>query len=189
MNIVEKGFNEMEDNRVRKIVMAGLMGGIITVCTMFIKIPVPMTQGYVHLGDSMIFLAVLVLGKKYGAAAAGIGSALGDFFSGYPHWILWTLVIKFIMGYVMGLFLEKMEKDGKFKEGGITIFEIVGMTIAGCEMVIGYYIAASVMYGSWITPIASIPWNIGQFAVGMAIAVIISAALYRTPAKKYFAIK
>ena len=60
-------------NRITTLVMTGLMMCLVMVATMFIKIPIPMTQGYVHLGDSMIFLAVLILGKKYGAAAAGIG--------------------------------------------------------------------------------------------------------------------
>ncbi|MCE2604237.1 ECF transporter S component, partial [Pseudomonas aeruginosa] len=56
-----------------KLVMTALMIGIIIVSIMFIKFLIPGTQGYVHLGDAMIFLAVLVLGWKYGAAAAAIG--------------------------------------------------------------------------------------------------------------------
>ena len=56
-------------------------------------------------------------------------------------------------------------------------------------MAAGYYIAESFMYGSWITPLASIPANIGQFVVGTVIATILAQMLYRTPAKKYFAIK
>ena len=39
----------------------------------------------------MIFLAVLILGKKSGALAAGAGSALGDIIGGYAFWALWTL--------------------------------------------------------------------------------------------------
>lgn len=180
----------MKDKKINKLVMTALMACLVTVATMFIRIPVPMTQGYVHLGDSMIFLSVLVLGKKYGATAAGLGSAMGDLFAGYVHWIPWTLAIKFLMGFIMGAFLERMEKKGKIRtDGRVSPMEVVAMIIAGFEMVTGYYIAAGVIYGSWVTPLFSIPWNIGQFAVGMVIAVAISAALYRTPAKKYFEIR
>lgn len=182
--------NENE-NKVMTIVMTGLMMCLIMVATMFIKVPVPFTQGYVHLGDSMIFLAVLVLGKKNGSIAAGIGSALGDIIGGYAFWAPWTLVIKFLMAFIMGAFVEHMEKKGKHNTGtpGIAVMEIFGMIIAGLEMVAGYYIASAVMYGNLLTPIPSIPWNIGQFAVGMVIASIIASALCKTPARKFFAIK
>ena len=63
------------------------------------------------------------------------------------------------------------------------------MIAAGAFMVAGYYFAEGIMYGNWISPLLGIPWNIGQFAVGGVIAVIISQALCRTPAKSYFAYK
>lgn len=165
--------------RVFNMVLMGLMTCLVIVTTMFIKIPIPMTQGYVHLGDSMIFLAVLILGKKNGCIAAGIGSAMGDILGGYAFWAPWTLVIKLIMAYILGVFVERFEKKG----------EIIGMVIAGIEMTAGYYVASSVMYGSWIVTLMDIPWNIGQFVVGMIIASILYRALDKTPAKKYFVTK
>lgn len=172
------------------LVMTGLMMCLVTVATMFIKIPIPITQGYVHLGDSMIFLSVLVLGKKHGAAAAGLGSALGDILGGYAFWAPWTLIIKLLMGYILGAFVEHMEKNGKHRqEHGIAAVELIGMLLAGIEMAAGYYIVEAVMYGNFAAPMAALPWNIGQFAVGMVIASVIAAALCKTPAKKYFAYK
>lgn len=162
--------------RVFNMVLMGLMTCLVIVSTMFIKIPIPMTQGYVHLGDSMIFLSVLILGKKNGSLAAGVGSAMGDILGGYAVWAPWTLVIKFIMAWILGLFVERFGKKG----------EIIGMILAGIEMTAGYYVASSILYGSWIVTLADIPWNVGQFAVGMIIACILSTALQKTPAKKYF---
>ena len=83
------------------------MTAIITVSTMVIAIPVPFTNGYIHLGDSMIFLSVLILGWRHGAVASGIGSALADIFLGYVHWAPWTLCIKGAMAIVMGLIIQK----------------------------------------------------------------------------------
>ena len=162
--------------KVVNMVMMGLMTCLVIVSTMFIKIPIPMTSGYVHLGDSMIFLAVLILGKKNGSLAAGVGSALGDILGGYAMWAPWTLIIKFIMAWILGIFVERFGKKG----------EIVGMVLAGAEMTAGYYVASSVMYGSWIVTLADIPWNVGQFVVGMIIAGILYEALVKTPAKRYF---
>ena len=97
-------------DKVTNLVMTALMMCLIIAATMFIRIPIPMTQGYVHLGDSMIFLSVLILGKKQGAAAAGLGSALGDVLGGYAFWAPWTFVIKFLMALILGAFVEHMEK-------------------------------------------------------------------------------
>ena len=162
--------------KVINMVMMGLMTCLVIVSTMFIKIPIPMTSGYVHLGDSMIFLSVLVLGKKNGSLAAGVGSALGDILGGYAMWAPWTLIIKFIMAWILGIFVERFGKKG----------EVAGMVLAGAEMTAGYYVASSVMYGSWIVTLADIPWNVGQFVVGMIIAGVLYEALVKTPAKRYF---
>ena len=55
------------------------------------------------------------------------------------------------------------------------------MIIAGSFMVAAYYFAEGIMYGNWVTPLLGVPWNIGQFAAGMVIAVAIAAALCKTP--------
>ena len=77
---------------------------MIVVATILIIIPVPFGNGYIHLGDAMIFLSVLILGWKYGAVAAGFGSALADLLVGYAIWSPWTLFVKGIMAAVMGTF-------------------------------------------------------------------------------------
>ena len=60
------------------------------------------------------------------------------------------------------------------------------MVIAGFVMVLGYYRTSGLMYGNWVAAMVGIPFNIGQFVVGMIIAVILAAALYKTSARKYF---
>lgn len=59
----------------------------------------------------MVFLSVLVLGWRYGAMAAGVGSALADIISGYAQWAPATLVIKTLMAVLMGLAIEKAMKS------------------------------------------------------------------------------
>lgn len=178
------------DEKTYKIAMTGVMMGLILVATMMLRIHVPFTQGYVHLGDTMIFLSVLVLGKKYGTVAAGFGSALADLLSGYGYYAPWTFVVKALMAFVMGAALEYMEKKGHMKEGrNMSVLELLAMTFGGLEMTVGYYISASLMNGNWYTPLFSVPGNIGQFIVGMVLATVLAQVLYRTPAKKYFAIK
>ena len=96
----------MEKDKTSKVVLTALMMCLIILATMLIKIPIPFTQGYVHLGDAMIFLSVLILGWKYGIVAAGVGSMLGDIIGGAAAWAPWTLVIKGGMALIMGACLK-----------------------------------------------------------------------------------
>lgn len=176
----------MQKNKTFNLVMTALMIALITVSIMFVKIPIMFTQGYVHLGDAVVFLAILLLGWKYGAVAAAIGAALGDLLGGAAVWAPWSLVVRGLMAVVMGIFIDRaMKKQGR-TVAGIPVVQLIGMVLGGLVMVAGYYAAEGLMYGNWVVPLMGIPWNIGQFAVGMVIASVLSAALYKTSAKKYF---
>ena len=173
-------------DKTTKIILTGLMMAMIVVATMLLIIPVPFGNGYIHLGDAMIFLSVLILGWRYGAIAAGVGSMLSDILVGYAIWAPWTLFVKGIMGAVMGLFIMKaMNKEGR-NVLGVPLYQMVGMILAGCEMVAGYYIAEGVIYGNFVSALLGIPWNIVQFGVGTVLATLLAAALYKTPARKFF---
>jgi len=169
------------------VVMTALMIAIITVSIMFIKVPIPFTQGYVHLGDAMIFMAVLILGWKNGAIAAAVGGALGDILGGFPAWAPWTFGIKGLMAIVLGLLVSFSIKKGWIKIGGLPAGAVLGMILAGAIDVAGYYLAEGVMYGNWTAALLGVPWNIGQFVAGLVIAWVLAAALMKTTAKKYFA--
>lgn len=92
---------DMKANTYR-VVMTALMMCIIMIAILFVRVPIPFTQGYVHLGDAMIFLSVLILGWKYGAIAAALGGMLGDIVGGFAAWAPWTFGIKGIMALIMG---------------------------------------------------------------------------------------
>ena len=169
-----------------KIVLTALMMCLIMVSILFIRIPIPFTQGYVHLGDAMVFLSVLILGWKYGAVAAALGGMLGDLVGGFAMWAPWSFGIKGIMAVILGLVIMLFSKNENISKGKFLVGEIIGMIIAGSFMVAAYYFAEGIMYGNWVTPLLGVPWNIGQFAAGMVIAVAIAAALCKTPARSYF---
>jgi uncharacterized membrane protein len=102
-------YNELMNRNlnVEKLIMTGLLTALITVTTIVIPIPIPFTNGYVHPGDSMIFMAVLLLGRKHGALAAGFGSAFADIILGFFIWAPFTFVIKAVMAFIVGFVIEK----------------------------------------------------------------------------------
>ncbi|MCI2061316.1 MAG: ECF transporter S component [Eubacteriaceae bacterium] len=173
------------ENKTTLLVVTALMMGVIMVLTMIIRVPSPTTKGYINLGDAAIFLSVIMLGWKYGAVAAGVGSAMADAISGYMYFAPWTLGIKALMAVVMGLFLAKAMSPEH--EGRNRIMQIVGMALGGITMVTGYYFAEVVMYGNWGVPLIEIPLNTTQFAVGMVLAIALVNALAKTPVGAKFA--
>lgn len=177
----------MKTSHTFRIVMTALMMCLIMVAILFVRVPIPFTQGYVHLGDAMVFLSVLILGWKHGAIAAALGGMLGDLVGGFVAWAPWTFGIKGIMALITGLVISAFLRRETVSRKRLITGELTGMLLAGIFMVAAYYFAEGIMYGSWVTPVLGIPWNIGQFAVGLLIAILISEALTRTPAKMYFA--
>lgn len=172
-----------------KLVLTALMACLVMVAILFIRLPIPFTQGYVHLGDAMIFIAILILGWKYGALAGAIGGMLGDLVGGFAMWAPWTFCIKGLMAVIMGLIISAFIKNHLGNKKRLLLGEILGMAVAGVFMVVGYYLAEGIMYGNWVAPLLGVPWNIGQFAVGMIIALILSEALCKTSLKRHFTYK
>ncbi len=175
-----------ERSNTFKIVLTGLMMCLVMVAILFIRVPIPFTQGYVHIGDAMVFLSVLVLGWKYGALAAALGGMLGDLVGGFAAWAPWTFAIKGIMALILGLMVMAASRKEDAGSTRFIVMEVIGMVISGVFMTAAYYFAEGIMYGNWVTPMLGVPWNIGQFVVGMILAVIIATALCKTPARKFF---
>lgn len=84
---------------------------------------------------------------------------------------------------------EKKYVDGGFSDNlpvGMAIDHGATHVIAVDLDVAGYYLAEGVIYGNFVVPVLSIPWNVGQFIVGLGVASIVSSALIKTPARKFF---
>lgn len=174
-----------ERNMIQNIALTAMMICLILLMTIIIRIPIPGTHGYIHLGDSMIFLAVIILGWKWGAAAAALGSALADFLGGFAIYVPVTIAAKGIMAMVVGIFIQHALKKG-FSTSKTRVFEIIGMVVGGLIMVTCYYAAETVIYGSWVVPLAGVFMNCLQFIAGAALAFVLAEQLYKTPVKRFF---
>ena len=123
---------------------------------------------------------------EYGAVASAFGGLLADVLGGAAAWAPWTFVIKGVMAVILGLIAMKLSERSSISRGRFIFGEAAGMVVAGIFMVAGYYLAEGVMYGNWLAPVIGIPWNIGQFVVGMVIAIVLATALCKTPARSFF---
>jgi len=167
----------LKDKKIKEMVYTSLFAALVCVATFIIKIPTPATNGYVHLGDGIIFISVLLLGKKNGVWASSIGAALADILGGYSFYAIPTFIIKWVMAYIMGIVIEKFPDKFKLKW-------VVGAILGSIWQVIGYYITGSIMVGSFISALSSIPGNIIQSAVGIIAAAAFMAVFKQTPLGK-----
>ena len=152
----------------KAITLVGVMAALVFAATYFLKINMPLTMGYVHLGDSMIFLAVYLFGWKKGALAGAIGGAMSDLIGGYVIWIVPTFAIKFIMAMVAGLLFDLIKSKGKYLYIATYIF-------AGLIQVALYSLAHLVFFG--VAPaISGIPGLLGQTYSGLIIALCLIVA-------------
>ena len=143
----------------RQLCLAGLLTAVVLVMTM-IRLPVPMMQGYPHIGDAAILLCGLVLGPM-GTVPAAIGSALADLIYGYVFYAPFTLVIKGAMGFFAG----------KFLKNGLSVRNI--LTVAGIS-VFAYFLTDMVLYG-WAAAAGSIVGNIAQAIASIALGCVVLA--------------
>ena len=157
----------MKNLSVKKLTMAGVMAALVFVMTYVPKVPVPVTGGYVHLGDGAIFLSVLLLGPL-GIPAAAIGSGLADILGGYMVYALPTMVIKALVA----LIAWKIWKEGAW------LRSIAAFILAEAAMVAGYFAFESVMYGvaaAW----AAVGANCIQGIAGVVFGVLCASVVPR----------
>lgn len=180
--------SEKSDNTLIFVTTA-MMTAMVMIATTFFKIPNAM--GYIHLGDGFVLLAAIILPKKYACFAGGVGAGLADIYGGYAVWAPWTLVIKIVMVLIVQLFfdfLTKRASNGKHiaKIAGIPFAELFAYVLAVLWTVSGYYIAQGFISGNWIAPVADVPGNVLQVAVGSIIAILVSVTLGKTSLGRSF---
>lgn len=165
------------NNKTKKIVLSSLMISLVCISTMTIQIPTPGTNGYVNIGDSIIFISSILFGPTIGMISGGIGSALADILSGYTHWALFTLIIKGFEGYLVGILIKNNPN----------ILKMIFSTLIGTiSMVFGYFVAGGIIEGSFIVSLYSIPSNLIQGILSMAIAIPLTHMLEKISYVKSF---
>lgn len=160
-------------NNIKNICYTGLMAAMITVCTAFIKIPTGINAGYLHFGDSMVYISGCFLGP-WAFIAAAIGGALSDILAGAPQWAIATAIIKTLNA----LPFVAVSSVYKKKTGRIRIVNkyTIGITIfSGLITIFGYLVAEGIMY-SFPSALTSVPFSIVQ-AVGSAIIFAIAGKI------------
>lgn len=150
------------------------MTALVIICTVLLKIPVG-PDCYVHLGDAVIILAVLILPRAYACFAGPVGATLADLIGGFAFWAPWTFAVKLIMVLVLSIFISKAKKNSSERTVlGVNYIEFIGLIVAGIVAVLGYFVAERLLFGNWLPAATCIPFNIIQVTVGSVIAELLA---------------
>lgn len=160
----------MDKLSIRDLTNMALLTALVTIATITITIPIPATGGYLNLGDSIIFLAAILFGWRYGMVAGGLGAALADLFVA-PAFALPTLIVKGVMGLLVG-------KIGNSKDKNLLNFRnVIALLLGTLWMAAGYYITQVIMLRNFQVPLVEVGPNIMQGIMGSILFLPIALVL------------
>ena len=135
----------MKDQKIKTMTTTAMFTAIITVLTACFQIKT-VNDGYIHFGDSMIYLAACLLPAPYAIFAGSVGGAMADILSGSAVWALPTLIIKALntLPFIFAMkYLRKKESDSKI----ITKTMIIMSAVSGIITIVGYWLAEGILFG------------------------------------------
>lgn len=148
--------------RSRQLVLSAALAALICLLTTFLRLPVPVPQGYIHLGDVAIFLGAMLMGHNV-FAAAGIGSALADLLSGFALYAPVTALVKALMGLMAGY---AVEKTSALWQRGLLFL------LCGTFMALGYFCFEWPVYG-WAAALSALLPNLLQGWISAGLSLLL----------------
>lgn len=172
-----------QNKALMTMVYTALLTAVVFLCTLLLRVPVG-ADCFIHLGDAIIFISVMMLPRKYACFAGTVGAVLADL-STVPVWAPWTFFCKLLMILVFGFFIDRAKKsiDSCRRLGGVPILEIIGYVVSGIAMTVAYFFCELYLFGNWIEAAACMGFNMIQVIIGAIIAVIVTNTLGKSNLK------
>lgn len=134
-------------NKLLLMTYTAVFAALICVTTAFV-LHIPVGNGYIHVGDGIIYVAASVLPFPFGMIAASLGGGLADFLSGYYIYIIPTVIIKLLNALCFYLAGRSM-KLFSFKS-------IMVSVVSGLVTIVGYFIADFILFGNFGAAFAAV---------------------------------
>jgi uncharacterized repeat protein (TIGR04002 family) len=162
---------------IRNVVVSGLFTAMIFVVTAYFPRIPTVVHGYIHFGDSVIYIAACLLNQPGAAISAALGGFLADALTGYVVWAPYTAIIKAVLTLSFTALSAKTLSLRNFLA-----------TLAAFPITIGgYYLAAWMITGDKLAPLAEVPSNAFQAGASMLIYLVVAAGADKAGLKKRLA--
>ena len=155
----------MQNKNIRLMCISGVFTALVFVVTAYLHIPT--NNGYIHVGDGLIYLAACILPWPYAMAVGAGGALLADCLTGFAIWAPGSVVIKAVTAL---LFSSKGDKVM-----GLRNWLVLIPAAAICAG--GYYLYESLIYMNFISPLAGIPASLTQSVVSSILFVALGLAV------------
>lgn len=152
--------------KLKRAVLSALFAALITVATLILQVSVG--YGYVHIGDSVIYLSAMLLPQPFAAISALVGGALADLLCGAAVWAPFTAVIKALNTLP---FMLAAKSDRILSVGSAAL-----SLASGAVTVVGYFLAEWLLYGL-AAAAAGIIGSVVQAASSTIVFIVIGLAL------------
>lgn len=165
----------VRENSARAIVFVALFAALTVIGTM-IKIPMP-TGAFVHLGNAVLLLAVLLLGYTKGSLAGGLGFMIFDILNGYAAEAPYFLLESFVVGaFAYGGFLL-------YKKNPTHIWQLI---VIGCLTGVGKLVMTQLkntillyfLGNDWATAFLAAAVKLPASLINVLTTIVIVALLY-----------
>ena len=159
------------------VVRSGMFAALIFLSIWFFRVPNGL-GGFIHFGDSLIFVAATLLPLPYGLFVAALGPGLFNLAAeGGAIWFPFTIVIKPLMALC-------------FTSYGDTILgpvrnRVAPFAAAGINTGL-YFIANMILFDGWAAGVAALPGLAIQGMGSIVFFFVIGMALDRLRAKRMF---
>lgn len=149
----------MKNKKILLMCITGIFTALVFVVTAYLHIPT--NNGYIHVGDGLIYLAACLLPCPYAMVVGAGGAFLADCLTGFAVWAPGSVIIKAL---TVLLFSSKKDKVINLRNS----LAVLPATIVCAG---GYYLYESLIYGNFVSPLAGIPASVTQ-SVASAIVFI-----------------
>lgn len=149
-----------------KITYTAIFTAIIILATSIIKFSTGLGEGYIHLGDSMIYLTACLLPFPYCIIAGALGGGLADILSGFAIWSIPTMLIKALNVLPFAIICKK------YKSTKILSKQTILMSvISGAITIVGYFVAECILYSVASATLSLIGNTIQAVASGIVFVI------------------
>lgn len=125
-------------SKTRLMALTATLAALTTIFTAYIfHIPVGVNGGYVHFGDSIIYLAAAMLPTPYAMLVGALGGGMADLLTA-PMWVVPTVIIKML------IVLPFSSSKTTLRTKRNMIAPIISFFISAT----GYYIAEMILFGT-----------------------------------------
>jgi uncharacterized membrane protein len=176
----------MKNSKTKWIVYNGLMIALVFLGTYLTRIPTPLPGGYFNLGDAVIMIAAILLGRTVGFTAGAVGSFLADMVAyGFLPFAPITFVVKGIEGLIVAMIAGKEHKTGASGKA------ILAVAAGAVIMVAGYFFAEAYILSIFnkefglTAAFGELVPNLVQGGLSAVVGYALSTLLLKLNIKKY----